>query len=93
MADDTPVVISRETLPPVSENRFWVIKHNPKSVSTPVTIELREYNSPAAQERKMEGFSRLIGLMYTTAETARLLEDAFKLEARVGNIDNVVGVY
>jgi len=85
--------VTRADFPEVGANRFWAVKHNPKSVSTPVTIELREFQSEQAKTKGMHSLSSLVGLIYCTADRADLLAAAFKLEARVGNIDNVVGVY
>lgn len=85
--------LSRADFPEVSDLRFFQVSHNPKSVSTPVTLQLREYESERAKAQQLVSMSRLIGVAYTTAVREELLEAARKLHYRVGGIDDVVGVY
>lgn len=81
--------LTRDLFPDVPENRYWRVTHNPKSQAKPVRLELREYTT----ERKVESFSRLIGFIDTIASRGQLLSDADTLLARVGDVDDLVGVY
>ena len=81
--------LTRGDFPDVGERRYFEVKHNPKSVKTPVTIELREY----ATEKQVPSLSRLLGIEYAIAEREDILEAAARLDARVSRIDDVVGVY
>lgn len=81
--------LTREDFPHVGDKRYFEVKHNPKSVTKPVTIELREYST----EKHVASLSRLLGLEYAIAEKADIIEAAKRLDARVGRIDDVVGVY
>lgn len=85
--------LTRKDFPKTADNRFYVVTHNPKSMAKPVTIELREYASEGARERKFKSMSTLIGFITTTADQKELLAAAFELDRRVGNVDNVVGTY
>lgn len=85
--------LSREDFPAQPEIRFFEVKHNPKSVKTPVTIELREYAGERAAQNKATTLSRLLGIEYATADKDDIVEAAKRLDARVGRIDDVVGVY
>lgn len=90
--------LTRAEFPEAGDLRIWVVKHNPKSVATPVVLELREYLSPEAKRRaearKTEtGLTRHLGTVYTTAKRETLLAAADTLLERVGDIDLVVGVY
>lgn len=85
--------LTREHFPTQPETRFFEVKHNPKSVRTPVTIELREYASDRAAENKATSLSRLLGIEYATADRDDIVEAAKRLDSRVGRIDDVVGVY
>lgn len=88
MSDSTPY-LQRSDFPEVPESRYFDIRHNPKSVKTPVVIELREY----VTERRSPGFSRLLGIEYTIADKKQLIEAAERLLVRVSRIDDVVGIY
>lgn len=85
--------LRREDFPDVGDQRFFEVKHNPKSVTKPVVIELREYQSERAAENKATSLSRLLGLEYAIADKEDITEAAKRLDARVGRIDDVVGVY
>ena len=85
--------LSREDFPAQPDTRFFEVKHNPKSVKTPVTIELREYAGERAAANKATSLSRLLGLEYATADKDDIVEAAKRLDSRVGRIDDVVGVY
>ncbi len=85
--------LNRSELPTIAENRIWNIEHNPKSMAKPVTVELREYHSTAAQERNLVKHSRLLGFITTTADRKALIEAAVTLYDRVNDIDDVVGTY
>lgn len=76
--------------PAVRSDRFFVVKHNPKSRTNPVTVELRE---SMAEGKRLESFSRLLGVEYTIADKKRIVAAAELIDARVGRIDEVVGVY
>lgn len=92
--------LTRDQFPDAGPLRIWVVSPNPKSVTTPVTIELREYANEE-EKRRLEArgdsasvsFTRKLGLIYTTAKREDLLKAADTLLDRVGDIDNVVGVY
>jgi hypothetical protein len=81
--------LTRAHFPEVGKRRYFEVKHNPKSVTKPVVIELREYLT----EKQVTSLSRLIGLEYTIADRDEIVEAAKRLDARVGRIDDVVGVY
>lgn len=81
--------LTRADFPEVGEHRYFEIRHNPKSVTKPVVIELREY----ATEKHVTSLSRLLGLEYAIAEKDDIVEAAKRLDARVSRIDDVVGVY
>lgn len=81
--------LTRAHFPEVGERRYFEVKHNPKSVAKPVVIELREYST----EKKVASLSRLLGLEYAIADRDDIVEAAKRLDARVGRIDEVVGVY
>lgn len=85
--------ISRTDFPTVNDMRFWDVKHNPKSMAKPVTIELREFISESAKEKDFRGHSRLLGFITTTAEREVFKKAAFTLFDRVNDIDDVVGTY
>lgn len=85
--------ITRSELPTVAENRIWNIVHNSKSMAKPVTIELREYHSKAAQERNLVSHARLLGFITTTAAREEIVKAAVTLYDRVNDIDDVVGTY
>lgn len=84
---------TRSDFPTVSALRFWEVKHNPKSMAKPVTIELREFISESAQEKNFYGYSRLLGFITTTAEKDEFKKAAFTLFERVNDIDDVTGIY
>ena len=88
MSDSTPY-LQRSDFPEVGDRRYFDIKHNPKSVSKPVVIELREYST----DRKSPSFSRLLGIEYSIADKTQLIEAADRLLVRVCRIDDVVGIY
>lgn len=86
----TKPYLTRADFPDVGENRFFVVEHNPKSVSQPVRVELRE---AIADGRRIKTLSRLLGIEYAIAAKESILEAAARLEARVGRIDDCVGTY
>lgn len=81
--------LTRADFPEVGETRYFEVKHNPKSVTKPVVIELREYST----EKKVSSLSRLLGLEYADANRENIIEAAKRVDARVGRIDDVVGRY
>lgn len=89
--------LTRAEFPVAGDLRVWVVKHNPRSESTPVLVELREYPDAEAKRRAdargTVGITRLLGTIRTTAARERLLKDADTLLDRVGDIDLVEGVY
>jgi hypothetical protein len=82
--------LSREAMPPVGERRFWEVTHNPKSISKPVTVTLRE---TIVSGKRLVGMSRILGHDTTVADPEQIIATAKLIEARVGRIDEVVGVY
>lgn len=76
-------------LPEVGDRRFWVVKHRAHRTE-PVVVELRQ---SFVESRSVVSLSTLLGFEYTVADAEAIKEAAKLVEARVGNIDNVVGVY
>lgn len=72
--------------------RVWAITHQPKNQTKPVRLELREYivertsTTPASM-------TKLLGFVNTIADRKVLAEDAALLLARVGRVDEFVGVH
>lgn len=72
--------------------RVWAITHQPKNQTKPVRLELREYivertsTTPASM-------TKLLGFVNTIADRKVLTEDAALLLARVGRVDEFVGVH
>lgn len=87
----TPYLTAAD-FPPAGAGRHWVVKHNPKSRTAPVTVELRESTIDHDRGYK-EGFTRLLALDYTIADKAAIASAAEAILVRVGRIDDVVGVY
>lgn len=83
-------LLSRDDFPDVGDSRFFVISHNPTSSTHPVKIELRE---SIVEGRHLPKMSRLLGHSKTVADKDQIIEAATLLEARVGKIDDVVGVF
>lgn len=86
----TPTTLSRDTLPDVGERRFWEVTHNPKSISKPVTVTLRE---SIVGGKRVTGMSRILGHDTTVADPEQIIATAKLIDARVGRIDEVVGIY
>ncbi len=72
--------------------RVWAITHQPKNQAKPVRLELREYivertsTTPASM-------TKLLGFVNTIADRKVLAEDAALLLARVGRVDEFVGIH
>ena len=88
--------LTKADLPDVGDRRFWVVEHNPKSKTRPVTVSLREdttTRSPARTTGRV-GFSRLIGTDDAKAATIdEIAATAKALLERVGQIDDMVGEF
>lgn len=82
--------MERADFPDVGKRRFFVVEHNPKSSKTPVRVELRE---ALVEGRNLKSMSKLLGFENTVADHERIIETAKTIEARVGKIDQVVGIY
>lgn len=73
-------------------DRVWAITHQPKNQSKPVRLELREFvvDRTATTPKSL---TRLLGSVNTIADRKTLTEDAALLLARVGRVDEFVGVH
>jgi hypothetical protein len=75
-------------LPPAGEGRWWLVEHNPKSRTNPITVKLME--SMSGNRRAL---SRPIGYEYTIADAKQVAKAAEVILARVGDYVKVVGSY
>jgi len=82
--------LTRSDFPDVGEKRFWEVSHNAKSRLKPITITLRE---SVVAGRQVVGMSRILGFDYTIADRDQIIEMAELIDARISNVDNVVGVF
>lgn len=92
MTHATPKIeaLTRADFPDVGDKRFWQVTHNPKSRQKPITVTLRE---SAAAGRQLISMSRILGFDYTIADRDQIIETAKTIEARIGNVDAVVGIF
>lgn len=72
--------------------RVWAITHQPKNQTKPVRLELREYIVERTATTPTS-LTRVLGFMNTIADRKVLAEDAALLLARVGRVDEFVGVH
>lgn len=72
--------------------RVWAITHQPKNQSKPVRLELREFVVDRT-ETTPQSMTRIIGSINTIADRKTLTEDAALLLARVGRVDEFVGIH
>lgn len=77
-------------LPDPGPQRFWHGIHNPASVKTPLTLELRE--STISGDKFRPKFSRLIAKAPTIADPKMILEAAEAILIRAQRVDEFVGV-
>ena len=82
--------LTRADFPEVGEKRFFTVEHNPKSRQKPITITLRESISAG---RRVVGMSRILGFDHTIADRDQIIETAKLIDARISNVDSVVGVF
>jgi len=75
--------------PDAGPDRFFIVKHRPHR-KEPIVIELRESLTAG---RRVVGMSTLLGFEYTHADPDTIYEVAAVVEARIGKVDQVVGVY
>lgn len=80
------------TLPPVSDRRYWEIKHQPQKKATPLRIELREHLK-ADGKQHIPSWTRLIGFEDTIALPSSILESAQKILERASRVDEFVGMH
>lgn len=73
-------------------DRVWAITHQPKNQSKPVRLELREFTVERTATTP-QSLTRLLGFVNTIADRKVLAEDAALLLARVGRVDEFVGVH
>lgn len=72
--------------------RVWAITHQPKNQTKPVRLELREYIVERTATTPTS-LTRVLGFVNTIADRKVLAEDAALLLARVGRVDEFVGVH
>ena len=82
--------LTRSDFPDVGDKRFWTVDHHPKSRLKPITVTLRE---SVAAGRQIVGMSRILGFDHTIADRDQIIETAALIDARISNVDNVVGVF
>ena len=83
--------VGAAALPKAGPGRFWKIDHNPKNISKPLHVELREYHSGNITQNAK--FSRLIGQGNTTANEVAVRECADGILNRASRVDEFVGTY
>jgi hypothetical protein len=81
--------LDSQKFPDPGFDRFFVVKHRPHR-TLPVVVELRETLTAG---RRVVGMSTLLGFDYTHADPATIYKIAAEVEARVGKVDQCVGVY
>ncbi len=72
--------------------RVWAISHQSKNQSKPVRLELREFTVERTKTTPVS-MTRIVGSINTIADRKTLAEDAALLLARVGRVDEFVGVH
>lgn len=72
--------------------RVWAITHQPKNQTKPVRLELREYIVERTATTPTS-LTRVLGFVNTIADRKVLAEDAALLLARVGRVDEFVGIH
>lgn len=72
--------------------RVWAITHQPKNQTKPVRLELREYIVERTATTPTS-LTRVLGFVNTIADRKVLSEDAALLLARVGRVDEFVGIH
>lgn len=92
MTTATPTIqkLTRADFPDVGERRFFEVTHNPKSRLNPITVTLRE---AVVSGHHRVGMSRILGFDYTVADKEQIIETAKLINARVSNVDAVVGIF
>ena len=75
-------------LPSAGEDRWWQVKHNPKSRTKPIVLNLMESVTPGHK-----AMSRIIGFEFGIASVKDLTEKAELVLARVSDYDKIVGSY
>ena len=73
-------------------DRVWVVSHQPKNQTKPVRLELREFTVERTATTPAS-LTRIVGSINTIADRKALAEDAALLLARVGRVDEFVGVH
>ena len=77
-------------LPDPGPRRYWLGVHNPSSIKTPMTLELRERTNSGPTI--VASFSRLIAKAPTIADEEALQETAREILVRAGKVDEFVGI-
>lgn len=90
LTPSTPATIRLTGMPHPGARRFWHAIHNPKSVKTPMLLELREHRHSGDEVRLT--FSRLIGQAPTIADAEQIIETAKDILIRAGRADQFAGV-
>jgi hypothetical protein len=81
---------STHNLPDPGPMRFWVGIHNPASVKSPLTLELRERTAGSGVARV--SFSRLIAKAHTIADDKAVTDAAEEILIRAARVDDFVGI-
>jgi hypothetical protein len=79
-------------LPDPGTARFWSITHQPNKKTLPLRIELRQKTIPSAENTSLS-LSSLVGFEDTVADETVIRGAAETILARVGRVDEFVGVY
>ena len=74
------------------QDRVWAVSHQPKNQAKPVRLELREFTVERTATTP-QSLTRIVGSINTIADRKKLVEDAALLLARVGRVDEFVGVH
>jgi hypothetical protein len=77
-------------LPDPGRERFWHGVHNPSSVKTPLTLELRERT--VANAKAAVTFSKLIAKQPTIADPKAVKEAADEILIRAERVDDFIGI-
>ena len=83
---DTLITIANRS----GQGRFFVVTHDPKVKSKPVRVELRQTQIAG---RCIVSMSRLLAHDNCVADEATIIQTAEEIEARVGKIDQLEGIY
>jgi len=73
--------------------RLWSVVHQPSSQKTPVRLELREAAISEETRPAPLSMTKLLGYANTVADAKALKTTAEEILARVGRVDEFVGVY